>query len=439
MNAPAVSVRLCERQVLFVAPDNEAALSWGVYGCPDMYRDADGHLVVHDDGREDSYDDDAVAQVPPVTLRSTDNGKTWAPYVRPNEGVFGHLREGYGAPNKVFFLSDGSRVQFLPKSPPANLDALGVRPRALAMSPNEFGLQGIYRQADVPTDARVFEVRHWPAGTATPRVADGCFDVPDWSFDATVKAKTGTGMWPDVTPTFAPLMAGNCGLYHGPGGQEALAEAPDGVWLTGLVQRIACERNSYRCNELLCVASADRGRTWLARGTIIPRGKTRFGPANEFAMIRLGGEIICVSRLDHATVYDPHREAVLARSGDHGFTWSAAEPVASTSVTPHLVGLENGIVALVYGRPGVHVRFSTDGCRTWSAPTSLIGRTLEAELAAGRDAVSAMYSDMSSYSNTRTAVTGTDRFLVLYTDFKYGTEQRGKAIVVQEVVARVKP
>lgn len=430
-----IRIQLGGRQVLFVAPDNEAALSWGVYGCPDMYREADGSLVVHDDGHEDSYDDHAAAQVPAVTLRSVDNGKSWTPYVRPNEGIFGHLREAYGAPNKVFHLPDGARVQFLPVKAPVDLDQLGVRPRSISMSPNEFGLQGLYRQGDLPPAACAFEARYWPAGAAAPEVAEACFDVPDWVFDATIKAKTGTGMWPDVTPNFAPLMAGNSGLYHGPGGQEAMAVAPDGSWLTAIIHRVGCERNSHRCHELLCVASTDQGRTWRTRGTIIPRGNTRFGATNEFSMIRLGGEILCVSRLDHATVYDPHCQTALARSTDNGHTWSVPELVASTSVTPHLVRLDNGIVALVYGRPGVHVRFSADKCRTWSAPTSLIGRTLEQELAAGRDVATAMFSDMPSYSNTRVAVTGPDRFLVLYTDFKYGASGHGKAILVQEVVA----
>ena len=90
------------------------------------------------------------------------------------------------------------------------------------------------------------------------------------------------------------------------------------------------------------------------------------------------------------------------------------------------------MVALVVGRPGVHVKFSTDGCRSWSSPTSIIGKTMEEELAAGRQLIDAMYGDTVSYSNTRTVVTGPDRFLLLYTDFKYGGNRR-KAIVVQEI------
>jgi hypothetical protein len=40
-------------------------------------------------------------------------------------------------------------------------------------------------------------------------------------------------------------------------------------------------------------------------------------------------------------------------------------------------------------------------------------------------------------SNTRTVITGPDRFLVLCTDFKYGGERR-KATVVQEVIVSPK-
>ena len=164
---------------------------------------------------------------------------------------------------------------------------------------------------------------------------------------------------------------------------------------------------------------------------------TRFGATEEFSLIRLGDELVCVDRMDQATVYDPHRYTMLARSADNGVTWSAPEPVASSSVTPHLVKLENGTVALVFGRPGVHVQFSGDRCRSWEALTSLIGKTAEEEVAAGRNLVDAMYGDTVSYSNTKTVITGPDRFLVLYTDFKYGGQRR-KAIVVQEVIVKPK-
>jgi len=56
----ALDVRLRERQVLFVAPDNEGTRQWGVYGCPDMYRADDGSIVVYDGGHMDTYDAESI-------------------------------------------------------------------------------------------------------------------------------------------------------------------------------------------------------------------------------------------------------------------------------------------------------------------------------------------------------------------------------------------
>lgn len=435
--ARTVDVRLRERQVLFVAPDNDGTLQWGVYGCPDMYRAEDGSIVVYDGGHMDTYDAEAGAPAPAVCFRSCDNGLTWAPFERTAQAPTHGLRDGYGAPNKWFPLEDGARVQFVPKGPPADLRALGIAPRGMVISANEYALMGLYRAADIPATVRAFTVRYQPAGADAPQVDDAVFDLPDWQIAAALKGKTGTAIWPDVTPTFAPLGYGNCGLYHGATGQEALAEVPDGAWISAVVHCVATERNGSHCCELRCIASTDHGKTWRARGVIIGRAGTTFGVTEEFSLIRLGDELVCVDRMDHATVFDPYRFTMLARSADNGFTWSAPEPVASSSVTPHLVKLANGVVALVFGRPGVHVQFSSDGCRSWEALTSLIGKTAEEVVAAGRDLIAAMYRDTVSYSNTRTVITGPDRFLVLYTDFKYGGERR-KAIVVQEVIVGAK-
>jgi hypothetical protein len=419
-----VEVRLRERQVLFVAPDNDGTRQWGVYGCPEMHRTADGSIVVFCHGHMDTYDSEAGAKAPAVAFRSRDNGLTW------EKDDPARCADSDTAPD----LGDGARVQFVPKGPPADLRALGVAPLGMVVSANGYGLLGLYRAADFPLAARTFQVRYQPAGADAPQVADAVIDVPDWQIGATLKAKTGAAAWPDVTPTFAPLggaYVGYCGLRLR--NRERLVEAPDGAWLSAIVHWVATERNSSALQELRCIASTDHGKTWRARGVIVGRAGTRFGATLEFSMIRLGDELVCVDRMDHATTHDPHRYTALARSADNGFTWSAPERVASSSVTPHLVKLENGTVALVFGRPGVHVQFSSDGCRSWEALTSLIGKTAEEEVAAGRDLLDAMYRDTVSYSNTRTVITGPDRFLVLYTDFKYGGEQR-KAIVVQEVI-----
>ncbi len=68
-----------------------------------------------------------------------------------------------------------------------------------------------------------------------------------------------------------------------------------------------------------------------------------------------------------------------ARSSDNGYTWSRPEAIAPFSVTPHLRTLDNGTVAVVYGRPGEHVRASADSGKTWSEAFPLVGPT-EAQL-----------------------------------------------------------
>jgi len=54
-------------------------------------------------------------------------------------------------------------------------------------------------------------------------------------------------------------------------------------------------------------------------------------------------------------------------SDDLGLTWTEPEPTSPhlLNVWPTLTTLDNGVVAVAYGRPGVNVAFSTDNGHTW--------------------------------------------------------------------------
>jgi len=88
-------------------------------------------------------------------------------------------------------------------------------------------------------------------------------------------------------------------------------------------------------------------------------------------------------------------------------------------VTPHIITLQNGVVLVIYGRPGVHFRYSLDSGETFSDPVSIIGKTLDQALADGEGYMECKYGDMQSYSNTFLEILDDGRVAVLFNDLKY--------------------
>lgn len=82
---------------------------------------------------------------------------------------------------------------------------------------------------------------------------------------------------------------------------------------------------------------------------------------NEPGVVRLrNGELVCFIR---TAEYEPLFQA---RSKDGGKTWSTPERIGVDGILPRPVLLQNGVLALSYGRPGVWVIFSTDGGHWWT-------------------------------------------------------------------------
>jgi len=95
--------------------------------------------------------------------------------------------------------------------------------------------------------------------------------------------------------------------------------------------------------------------------------------------------------------------------------------IAPSGVLPKLLKLENGILALSSGRPGVQVRFSEDG-EKWTEPLDFVPVT-EAD----------PHKDTCGY--TSLLATGPDRFIIAYSHFKHPNEkgELRKAIMIREV------
>lgn len=93
----------------------------------------------------------------------------------------------------------------------------------------------------------------------------------------------------------------------------------------------------------------------------------------EPAMIRCrNGDILCVMRVGGGggSGLDRQSNMLMARSHDDGRTWDV-NPITVGGVMPKLYELSNGIIALVFGRPGNNIIFSSNYGRSWGGEVTL--------------------------------------------------------------------
>jgi phosphoribosyl-AMP cyclohydrolase len=167
--------------------------------------------------------------------------------------------------------------------------------------------------------------------------------------------------------------------------------------------------------------SHDRGRKWEKVGQILyEEPDQRRDGFTEPALERLpDGTLLAVLRTTDGHGVGPMYQS---RSKDGGRTWSKPEAFTETGVLPRLLQLQNGVLVLSSGRPGVDLRFSRDGGATWSAPRQLVPIP---------DATK-VQADSCGY--TSLLPLGRDRFLITYSWFTPPTGR--KSIYTREIRVR---
>jgi hypothetical protein len=290
----------------------------------------------------------------------------------------------------------------------------------------------VYRFDDIPPDRRRFAVSCRESATAEWRHAGGSIDYPGLHVAALSRA-----MWWDD--------AGKEEWVERPRRVEIpvpkeIAVLPDGMLLWPLASQHPAAKKFH--SRVACLASEDAGRTWRVRGMIADGLDTSWGYGfGEQSLARMpDGDLLCVMRTLGSEQLGESHHLAAARSTDGGRTWTRLPPLARFSVTPHLVALSGGMVAVVYGRPGVHVKASADGGRTWCESQPIVGPAEREILAKPATEWWESRNDWSC-ANTSLVVTGPDRFLVAYSDFRHrDAEGRPcKAIAVREVVVTARP
>lgn len=407
-------VMIGSKTLVFSPPVNAATRHWGVYSIPRMWRIPSGRLVVRFNGEQDCSDPDMMNMAPHLYFISDDNGETWHPDPHGESLYDKSVLQGITPP--YLHLSDGKWIALRTLSDRKPIENVPCGKEFIF--PNLGSYLKAYPQADIPEECKGIELLTYADANAQPEVSPVSLHFPEWEVLVESKAYEGGG-YKDIPNYVKPVHWKNPYI-------SALTELPD-CSLGALVCGQHPDVYDRYCSAIYFVVSDDGGKTWHKRATAaagmedVPYGYG--GDGHEVSLALTGdGILVCAMRMDVSVspkIATPICDCYVTVSKDLGHTWCKPFPVADSSVTPQLITLDDEIVVLFYGRPGVHFKYSEDGGMTWSRAYSLIGKTLEEERLAGRSDFDSKYGDTVSYSNIFIERLSSDSVLVLYNDLKY--------------------
>jgi hypothetical protein len=167
------------------------------------------------------------------------------------------------------------------------------------------------------------------------------------------------------------------------------------------------------------MASKDNGHSFEHRGVVgIDRDGNDLMGEPTLAETSEGNLVCVIRKADHE-----QKPMAVTRSDDGGRTWSEPLEFCEFGVFPCLQKLAAGPLVLSYGRPGVHIRISSDGNgRDWTAPVTLIP---------GDPAETGRYS----CGYTSLLELADDSLLIAYSDFEHRDSEgtKRKAILTRKV------
>lgn len=214
--------------------------------------------------------------------------------------------------------------------------------------------------------------------------------------------------------------------------------APDGSIIAGVYPGFYIDEKGkvYPKDGVFFYRSTDSGHSWKIQGRILYTpdlkldsfGDERMGFMEPAFEILADGTYLCVMRTSDGKGDGP---MYISRSGDMGVTWSKPEVITAAGVLPQVLELENGVIALSAGRPGVQLRFSTDNGNSWTGPFEMMPYC-------EKQKNNISWYDHVSCGYTGLLTTGPDRFLIIYSDFKHLNERNElrNAIKVREVIVK---
>lgn len=441
-----VDVKLGQPTIVALSAPGETR--WGHHQFPGIARMDDGRLIV-------SYSiaaDSAMSYgMPHPACVSADGGETWRA-AAPGEA------EASAAGAIVF--PDGEAIKF-PMEKPLDASQLKLPPNPVRHRDLYTRESDCYRLGDLPQDLQRVKLlrrlpgeKEWRAEWATLEIPDAVVHV--W------RREWGDNGWSDPNILVQPHIATE--FFH--------TLTPDGGLLNfTYLGRFNPDGTLPARGGVAVLRSDDRGRTWRLWGVsgwfrdeteeraaaqpflddpdsnynrlwggkdAAPIPFFQVGGLYEPGVVSFGdGRMVCVMRTDSGGTHEP---CFVIRSSDWGKTWTTPEILTPFGVMPKLVLLDSGIIALVYGRPGVQLLFCADGKgEVWHTPMNLLPepgeKTRETVGRRGGETTATQTGHDDTCGNCTVLKTGPDRFLVAYSDFRHhnAAGQLCKAICVREV------
>lgn len=381
--ASAIQVELGEPVV--VAQSAPTETRWGHHQFPMLSRLPDGALLLTFANEPDALEAHGQAQ-PAYT--SADQGRSWTPYTGDQSITAGVL---------VSPVLHGEYLT-LPKAKGLKVDPARM-PRPIARFACYKGFD-IHRLNDCPPDVQAY-IR----------------DV------AALRWRPGTGRWERESVQWDD---GHQLVYTYEGWAGKTSQEDQMVQLDGKLL-LAEYRTAYATMdgqtplgwEVALMVSDDNGHSFRRRSCISAQ-YPQDNLAEPALALNRKKELVCVIRRS----YDQQAPMYVTVSPDEGRSWEKPRLLHSVGVFPHMVLLENGVLVLAFGRPGVYLSFSPDGTgRSWTPPTTLIEGKLD-----NPGATTCGYTTIQPI--------GPETFLLAYSDFKHKNTkgEACKTILVRPVM-----
>lgn len=385
----AITVSLGEPVVIDVAAKEEG---WGFFQFPEIFRSADGKSIV----ARWSMAADAIASYGKgghAYSISRDGGKTWTR--AQGEVVGGGL-----------ILPNGERIAI--HTPPAkkgeeldlpdSIDFSFITPTSKSRG------YTYYRTGELPEELQGVYINRLRPGEQEWTTEHAVLNDPQ------LVRYSRLGLFPVV--------------WWGD-----LQVAADGSIVTGVYPTHLQDPSTGRvkASGITFYRSTDNGRTWdmLSRLPYTPDISRDPDGNNRLVFGWTEPAFEVLSNGTYITVLRTNGPMYISRSVDQGKAWSQPEPFTQSGVLPRLLELESGVTVLASGRPGVQLRFSWDGDgQTWTDPFEMLPFSEE------KGYISCGYNGLLA--------TGSDKFLLIYSDFKHknAAGEERKAIKVREVTVK---